>query len=187
VELKYNVTPEDLAAAEKFEERMWRRMVSSGPLVFSLRVLLIAATVFTIAMAIDLVRRGLVQRGHVAALVSLVLAAAALTGLWITVFRRMIKYATSGFTAAHRLVVDDDGVAVSNERGSVSIRWPFFVDVQETGHLIALVMDRRVCVFVPNRAFETDDARREFLTLARAKLAASAVTEDRSPTSHTTA
>jgi YcxB-like protein len=173
IELHYDVTEEDLAAAGKIEERMWRDTVLAGRVVFWLRVLPISATIFAILVTIDLIRDGLVKRGHVAVFVALLVAVGCLFALWMTVFNQMIS-ATRGkepFPRPHRLVVDEEGISCSNERGSTSFKWLNFVAVKEGDELITLVTDRRSCVFVPVRAFGADETRREFLSRAHEKVA----------------
>jgi YcxB-like protein len=174
IELHYDVTEEDLAAAAKIEERVWRDSALSGRLVFWLRVLPLSAIVFAILVTIALVRDGLVKRGHVAVFVALLIAVACLFVLWLTVFDRMIGdlRGKEPFPRPHRLVLDDDGISCSNERGSTSFKWLNFVAIKEGDKLITLVTNRRTCVFVPVRAFRADEARREFLSRAQEKIAA---------------
>ena len=174
IELHYDVTEKDIAAASKIEDRIWREAVLGGRLVFWLSVLPLSAMLFAILVAIDLVRDGLVKRGHIAVFVALLFALGSFVALWLTVMSRMMAVVGSKepFPRPHRLVVDDDGILCSNERGSSSFKWPSFVAIEEGDELIALITDRRTCVFVPQRSFGADEIRRELLSRAREKIEA---------------
>ncbi len=174
MELRYDVTAKDLAAANELTERLWRSGVLRGRLVFWLCVIPLASMLFAILVSIDLARDGHLKRGHIVVLVAVLLAFGSFLALRMTLFRKVIEAGQNDdpLPHPHRLVIDDDGVSVSNERGSTSFKWRLFVDVQEPAELVALVTEQRVCMFVPNRAFATDDMRREFLSRVRARIAA---------------
>lgn len=70
-----------------------------------------------------------------------------------------------------RLTVDDDGIVGSDSVSTSRYSWRAFSDVTEQAGLILLWMDRGACVIVPTRALADHAARRDFVTLARERIA----------------
>jgi len=72
------------------------------------------------------------------------------------------------------LTMDSDGIVASDAAKTTRYSWRAFSEVSEHRGLILLWCDRAQCVVVPARALADDSARRDFVTLARQRIAQTA-------------
>ena len=69
------------------------------------------------------------------------------------------------------LTMDSDGIVDADAARTTRYSWRAFSEVSEHRGLILLWYDRAQCVVVPARALADDAARRDFVTLARQRIA----------------
>jgi hypothetical protein len=73
-----------------------------------------------------------------------------------------------------RVTLDGDGVACFDAAKTTRYSWRAFSDVTEQAGLIVLWRDRGQGLVVPARVLANDDARRDFVTLVRERIAQAA-------------
>jgi hypothetical protein len=76
-----------------------------------------------------------------------------------------------------RLTMDGEGIVCSDAAKSTRYSWHAFSDVTERAGFILLWFDRGgECLAIPARVLANDDARRDFVTLVRDRIALAAAT-----------
>jgi len=73
-----------------------------------------------------------------------------------------------------RVTLDGDGVVCFEANKTTRYSWRAFSDVTEQAGLIVLWRDRGQGLAVPARVLANDDARRDFVTLVRERIAQAA-------------
>jgi hypothetical protein len=80
----------------------------------------------------------------------------------------------SSFLSESRVTLDGDGVVCFDANKTTRYSWRAFSDVTERAGLIVLWRDRGQGLVVPARVLANDDARRDFVTLVRERIAQAA-------------
>jgi hypothetical protein len=80
----------------------------------------------------------------------------------------------SSFLSESRVMLDGDGVVCFDATKTTRYSWRAFSDVTEQAGLIVLWRDRGQGLIVPARVLANDDARRDFVTLVRERIAQAA-------------
>lgn len=80
----------------------------------------------------------------------------------------------SSFLSESHVTLDGDGVVCFDATRTFRYSWRAFSDVTEQAGLIVLWCDRGQGLIVPARALANDDARRDFVTLVRERIAQTA-------------
>src|SRR5215467_3766762 len=80
----------------------------------------------------------------------------------------------SSFLSESRVTLDADGVVCFEANKTTRYSWRAFSDVTEQAGLIVLWRDRGQGLAVPARVLANDDARRDFVTLVRERIAQAA-------------
>jgi len=80
----------------------------------------------------------------------------------------------SPFLSESRVTLDGDGVVSFDANKTVRYSWRAFSDVTEKAGLIVLWRHRGQGLIVPARVLANDDARRDFVTLVRERIAQAA-------------
>jgi hypothetical protein len=99
-------------------------------------------------------------------------------GLWASLLQRRylanLLTDDSSFLSESRVTLDGDGVVCFDANKTTRYSWRAFSDVTQQAGLIVLWRDRAQGLIVPARVLVNDDARRDFVTLARERIARAA-------------
>jgi len=177
MELTYRLTRDDHVQCCK----LVRQRVA--PLVTDLQGWKRAAAFFTAWLAVVLLTLAVLASGvideHTAVVACIAYVGGACSVCLYSLFlqrRYLANLLTddSSFLSESRVRLDGDGVVCSDATKTTRYSWRAFSDVTEQAGLIVLWRDRGQGLIVPARVLANHDARRDFVTLVRERIAQAA-------------
>ena len=177
MELTYRLTRDDhLQCCKLIRERV-------APLATGLQSRKRAAALFTAWLALVLLMLAVLASGVIDEHTFWVAGIAYFGGLcsmylWALFLQRRylanLLTDDSSFLSESRVTLDGDGVVCFDATKTTRYSWRTFSDVTEQAGLIVLWRDRGQGLIVPARVLANDDARRDFVTLVRERIAQAA-------------
>jgi hypothetical protein len=180
MELTYRLTRDDHLQCCKL---IWKRV---APLAIGLQGWKRAAALFTVWLAVVLLTYAVLANGVIdehtfwVAAVAGIAYYAGLCSMYLCGKLSQRRYFAnlltddSSFLSESRVTLDGDGVVCFSATTTTRYSWYAFRDVTEQAGLIVLWRDRGQGLIVPARVLANDDARRDFVTLVRERIAQAA-------------
>ena len=177
MELTYRLTRDDiLQLAKLMRERV-------APSATGLQGRKRVAALFMVCLAVVLLTLAVLASGVIDEHAAVVAGIAYFGGLcymylWALFLQRRylanLLTDDSSFLSESRVTLDGDGVVCFDATKTTRYSWRAFSDVTEQAGLIVLWRDRGQGLIVPARVLANDDARRDFVTLVRERIAQAA-------------
>ena len=180
MELTYRLTRDDIL---RFAKLMRERV---APLAISLQGRKRVAALFTVWLAVVLLTLAVLASGiidehtfHTFWVASIAYCGGICSMYLCGKFSQRRYFANlltddSTLLGESRVTLDGDGVACFDAAKTTRYSWHAFSDVTEQAGLIVLWRDRGQGLVVPARVLANDDARRDFVTLVRERIAQAA-------------
>ncbi len=182
MELTYRLTRDDhmqccklirqRVASQAASPRRWKRIAT-----------LVALWLALVLLTLAVLASGVIDEHPAAAQTLLVAGIAYIAGAcsvclysWFFQRRYFANLLTddSPFLSESRVTLDGDGVTDASATRTARYSWRAFSDVTEQAGLIVLWRGRGDGMIVPARVLASDDARRDFVTLVRERIAQAA-------------
>jgi hypothetical protein len=177
MELTYRLTRDDhMRCCKLIRERAASQ--ATGPQGWKRIAALVAAWLALVLLILAVLASGIIDE-HVAVVAGIAYVAGACSVClysWFFQRRYLANLLTddSPFLSESRVTLDGDGVTDASATRTARYSWRAFSDVTEQAGLIVLWRGRGDGMIVPARVLASDDARRDFVTLVRERIAQAA-------------
>jgi hypothetical protein len=176
MELIYRLTPDDHKQCCKL---IRERVASQAHLQGWKRIAaLVVAWLALVLLMLAVLASGIIDE-HMAVVAGIAYVAGAFSVCLYSLFLQRRYFANlltedSTFLSESRVTLDGDGVTDASTARIVRYSWRAFSDVTDQAGLIVLWRGRGDGMIVPARVLASDDARRDFVTLVRDRIAQAA-------------
>ena len=179
MELTYRLTRDDhMRCCKLIRERAGSQ--ATGPQGWKRIAALVAAWLALVLLILAVLASGVIDE-HVAVVAGIAYVAGVCSVCLYSWFLQRRYFANlltddSSFLSESHVTLDGDGVTDANSDATRTVRysWRAFSDVTEQAGLIVLWRGRGNGMIVPARVLASDDARRDFVTLVRERIAQAA-------------